>query len=58
MRAVDTVGAGPGAVRVGTVVLAPQAPVSAAAAMKRIRVLLTTRSYERLLTLASASGLA
>jgi hypothetical protein len=53
MRAVETVGAGPGAVRVGTVVLAPHALVSAIAARRRIRCLLTTRSYERLLALAS-----
>src|SRR4051812_43953475 len=58
MRADETTGVGPGAVRVGTVVFAPHALVSATAAIRRIRYLLTTRSYERTLALASVHGLA
>lgn len=58
MRAVETTGVGPGAVRVGTVVLLPHAAVNATAATTTIRYLLTTRSYERVLALASVRGLA
>ena len=56
MRALDTVGAGPVAARVATLVEAPQALINPAAATQMIRCLLTTRSYERAAALASAPG--